>query len=92
MVVVLAVVAVFVGIAIVVYIMSAEVGCMGRGGPLGRLLRNIPLRSVKIIIVAWQILTQVRANNKCTGGAEGSVCAQERVRCPMYRCVLESTA
>eukprot|EP00752_Nemacystus_decipiens_P012585 g11145.t1 len=60
-VVVLAVAAVLVGMAAVVYVMSGEVGCMGRGGAFERLFRNIPLQSVKIVIVAWQILTQFAA-------------------------------
>ena len=50
---------VLVGAAVFVYATSVEIGCMGRGGSLGRLFRNIPLQSVKIVIVAWQILTQV---------------------------------
>lgn len=60
-VVALVVVAVFVGVAVVAYTLSGEVGCARRGGPFVRVLRNIPLQSVKIVIVAWQILTQVGA-------------------------------
>lgn len=32
----------------------------GERGRLGRLSRYFPLQSVKIVIVAWQIVTQVR--------------------------------
>ena len=40
------------------YIVSTErVGA--RRGIMSRMLRRVPLHSVKIIIVAWQILTQV---------------------------------
>eukprot|EP00752_Nemacystus_decipiens_P012586 g11146.t1 len=60
-VVVLAVAAVFLGVAFVTYVMSGEVGRMGRRGSFGRLVRSIPLQSLKIIIVAWQILTQFTA-------------------------------
>ncbi|CAN0155578.1 unnamed protein product [Ectocarpus sp. 4 AP-2014] len=58
---VLIVVNVFVGVSVVVYVMSGEAGYMGRGGLLGRLLRGIPLQSLKIVVVAWQILTQFAA-------------------------------
>lgn len=58
---VLIVVSVFVAVSVVVYVMSREAGYMERGGLLGRLLRSVFLQSVKIVIVAWQILTQVRA-------------------------------
>ncbi|CAM9289996.1 unnamed protein product, partial [Hapterophycus canaliculatus] len=53
-------VAVYVGIAVVSYVMSGDVESR-TGGPAGRLLRNVPLQSVKIIIAAWQILTQFAA-------------------------------
>eukprot|EP00903_Cladosiphon_okamuranus_P021507 g19772.t1 len=61
LVVVVAVVAVIVGVAVVVYVMPGGVLCTGRGGSLGRLFRNIPLQSVKIIIVTWQIISQFAA-------------------------------
>ena len=61
---VLALVALSVCIAVVMYVMSGEAGCTGRRGPLGRLFRNIPLQSVKIVIVAWQIITQVRLRSR----------------------------
>lgn len=44
--------------AAVKYLLSVEIGA--RQGILARILRRVPLQSVKIIIVAWQILTQVR--------------------------------
>lgn len=54
----LAVVALVVAVAVVVYVMSGKAGA-GRGGMVDRVGRYIPLQSVKIVIVAWQILTQV---------------------------------
>lgn len=66
---VLAVVAVFVGVAVVMYVMSGDVGCTSRGGSFRRLLLIIPLQSVKIVIVAWQVLAQVRPKRRVlTGG------------------------
>ncbi|CAM9262049.1 unnamed protein product, partial [Hapterophycus canaliculatus] len=56
---ILGAVALCVGVAVVSYVTSGEVAA-SRGGPLRSLLRNIPLQSVKIVIAAWQILTQVR--------------------------------
>lgn len=44
--------------AVVVHVMSGKVQ-VGRRGMLERLGRFIPLHSVKIVIVAWQIVTQV---------------------------------
>lgn len=52
------VVALCVGAAVVSYVVSGEEQGTRRG-PVARLLRNIPLQSVKIVIAAWQILTQV---------------------------------
>lgn len=57
---VLVLVALCVGAAVVSYAMSGEMAARRRG-PLGSLLQNIPLQSVKIVIAVWQILTQVRA-------------------------------
>eukprot|EP00752_Nemacystus_decipiens_P002518 g2363.t1 len=55
---VVVVVAVAVVMAVITYVVSGEVGCMAHGGSLGRLFRKIPLQSVKIVVVVWQILTQ----------------------------------
>eukprot|EP00903_Cladosiphon_okamuranus_P006392 g6257.t1 len=52
---------VVVGAAAILYVTSVEVGCRRRRGSIGRLFRNIPLQSVKIVIVVWQILTQFAA-------------------------------
>ena len=51
------VVAVVVTFLVIKYVMSAEMGA--RGGILARMLRRVPLKSVKIVIVAWQILKKV---------------------------------
>lgn len=45
---------------IATHTMSGELEGGERGGRLGRLSRYFPLQSVKIVIVAWQIVTQVR--------------------------------
>lgn len=45
--------------AAVKYLMSVEMGA--RQGIIARIIRRVPLQSVKIIIAAWQILTQVRS-------------------------------
>ncbi len=48
------------GVALVLYMISGEVRRGERErGAFRRLFQNIPLQSVKIVIVAWQILTQV---------------------------------
>lgn len=58
---VLGVVALLGAVVMVSYILSGEVA--GRGtGIVARLTRFVPLQSVKIVVVAWQILTQVRAS------------------------------
>lgn len=47
-------------VAVASYVISAE----GAGKPRGlveRVARYVPLQSLKIVIVSWQILTQVRA-------------------------------
>lgn len=56
---VLGVAALCAAVAVVSYVMSGKAG--GRGqGVVERVGRYIPIQSVKIVIVAWQILTQVR--------------------------------
>ena len=50
------------GLAISSYLVSAEVGGAGRG-IVDRAMRWVPMQSIKIIVVAWQILTQVRGDN-----------------------------
>ena len=56
-----AVISACVGVGVVMYMMSGEVRNRAQErGPFRRLLQSIPLQSVKIVIVAWQILTQVR--------------------------------
>lgn len=57
--VVLAVVVLLVAAAAVSYLMSGEAGVSRERGVIERLTQYIPLQSVKIVIVAWQILTQV---------------------------------
>ena len=56
--VVVAVLTLAVGLAIILYLVSAEKGDAGRG-IVNRMMKRIPMHSVKIIIVVWQILTQV---------------------------------
>lgn len=58
--VLLVIAALFVAVAVVSYVMSGERGGGGRG-LVERVARYIPLQPVKIVIVSWQILTQVRA-------------------------------
>lgn len=59
--VVIAVVLAAVGVGAVVVIANYLVsGEMGGTGVLDRVMRRMPLSSLKILIVAWQILTQVR--------------------------------
>jgi len=60
--VVVAVLTLAVGLAIILYLVSAEKGDAGRG-IVNRMMKRIPMHSVKIIIVVWQILTQVSADN-----------------------------
>lgn len=52
-------------VAVISYLMSGH-GPNDKPGLIQRLARYIPLQSVKIIIVAWQILTQVRAASTST--------------------------
>lgn len=55
---VLVVLALVVAAGVIVYVMSDKVRG-GKRGMIERVGRYIPLQSVKIVIVAWQILTQV---------------------------------
>ncbi len=55
---VLAVLALVVAAGAISYVLSGETEVGGRG-VVERLRRYIPLQSVKIIVVAWQILSQV---------------------------------
>ena len=50
-------------IVVVSYVVSGEVGDKGHRFAV-QLKRYIPLQSVKIVIVAWQILTQVRGRTR----------------------------
>ena len=52
-----------VGIVIVSHLLSGEMVGSGRG-IVDRLTRRVPMHSVKIVIIVWQILTQVRPNNR----------------------------
>lgn len=53
-------------VAVISYLMSGQ-GSNEKPGLIQRMARYIPLQSVKIIIVAWQILTQVRSNTLTRG-------------------------
>jgi len=56
-------------IAIVSHLVSAE-EAGARRGITDYMMQRIPLQSLKIIIILWQILTQVRtANERCSLGA-----------------------
>lgn len=57
------VITVVIAFAAVKYVMSVE--NVTRPGFIARLFRRVPLQSVKIIIVAWQILTQVSQFSRC---------------------------
>ena len=48
----------FIAAAIIRYLMSSEIQGGGRG-IVDRMTRHVPVQAMKIIIVAWQILTQV---------------------------------
>ena len=56
---ILVVLATAIGLATVSYLVSAE-GIGGGRGIMEAIMRRVPTESVKIIIVVWQILTQVR--------------------------------
>ena len=78
---VVAVVALFVVIAVVSYATTGEGNGKGRG-LVERVARYIPLQSVKIVIVAWQILTQVRfARTFETASLNFCRARHERTRC-----------
>ena len=47
------------GVGVIFYLISGEMVGSGRGF-IDNIARHLPMQSVKIIIVAWQILTQVR--------------------------------
>ena len=53
------------GVTIIQYLLSGEAEGMGRG-LVDRLTRSIPLQAVKITVVSWQILTQVRYLTHCS--------------------------
>ena len=48
-----------VAVAVVSYLMSGETGLGAGQGVVERVTRYVPLQSAKIVIVSWQILTQV---------------------------------
>lgn len=68
---VLAVVVPFIVVAVVLYLVSGNTDATGQG-MVGRLQRVVPLQSIKIIIVAWQILTQVKETS--TRWSSNSAC------------------
>lgn len=68
----LGVAAIFVAVVVVLYVVSGEVGDKGDRF-VARLKRYIPLQSVKIVIVAWQILTQVRTKRSIRGRMQCTV-------------------
>ena len=53
-----------VALAIFSYLVSVKGVDAGRG-IMDCVTQRIPMHSVKIVIVVWQILTQVRASNRC---------------------------
>ena len=55
--VVCSIAAVVMTVLFIKYVISANTD--GRHGIFARMLRRVPLQSVKIIIVAWQVVTQV---------------------------------
>lgn len=65
-------VALLVAVAVVSYVVSDKVG-EGSRGTVERLGRYIPLQSVKIVVVSWQILTQVRVGVVDEGWFEGKL-------------------
>ena len=52
-----------IGIGIVLYLVSPDTRGSARG-VVARMARFIPLQSLKIIIVAWQIVTQVKLQTR----------------------------
>lgn len=57
--VVLAIAAFVAAAAVVAHLISDVIEDAGRGC-VGRMAKYVPLQTLKIVIVAWQILTQVR--------------------------------
>ena len=56
---ILVVLATAIGLTTVSYLVSAE-GVGGGRGIVKAIMRRVPMQSVKIVIVVWQVLTQVR--------------------------------
>lgn len=73
--VVLAAVLLVAALAVVSYVMSGESG-ERRPGLVDRVARYVPLQSFKIVIVAWQILTQVGGGKKHSSAALGPCAAR----------------
>ena len=61
----LAVVGVVVVVVIILYLISPDMERTGRG-VLDRVVHFVPVKSLKIVINAWQILTQVRVTKILT--------------------------
>lgn len=57
--VIVAILALFAAVAVVTYVKSRADDGGAEGGFVERVARRLPLQSVKIVIVSWQILTQV---------------------------------
>lgn len=53
-----AVIMVLLGLALVWYLVLAEDGVRGQA-LVRRLTRNVPVQSIKTVVVMWQIVTQV---------------------------------
>ncbi|CAN0042723.1 unnamed protein product [Ectocarpus fasciculatus] len=56
--VIVAILALFAGLAVISYVMSGDADVGAERGFVERVARHIPLQAVKIVIVSWQILTQ----------------------------------
>lgn len=67
------VVALLVAVAVVSHVMSGKAGRGGKG-LVERLTQYIPLQSVKIVIVVWQILTQVFRSMAKEGSVTSYLC------------------
>ena len=61
MAIVLALVLVAAMITAVSYLLSPELGHGTNGACIGQLVGYLPLYSIKVVIVVWQIVTQVRS-------------------------------
>ena len=57
-----ALIAILVTVFVCQYVLSAEVNEDEIGCFQGRILRAVPQQALKIIVVVWQILTQVRSS------------------------------